>query len=306
MTGNNPRRIGILVGQETDWPEAFLAAVNGKQNDVIAELVQLGGTFLNKECPYNVIIDRISNEVPYYRAYLKHAAVQGCYVINNPFVWSADSKFYGLALAQQMGLPTPRTVALPNKYIRLGDAGPDAFRNLVYPMDWGGIIAYVGVPAVFKDINSGGQHLFHLVNDVDELIQRYDESGTHSMILQQYLESARHVHCLVIDQKAVLPLHFDRENGRYQPHLDHIPETLQTQLQQHALALTQAYQYDINLVEFVLQGDLPYVTNCTNAAPIINRSLMSAAQFDWSIQQMASLALDRALNPIRQKSLRDF
>lgn len=306
MTAETPRRIGILIGQETDWPDAFLAAVNESQSDVQAELVKIGGTFLENECPYTVIIDRISNEVPYYRAYLKYAALQGCHVINNPFIWSADSKFYGLALARLLGMSAPRTVALPNKFIRLSDAGPDAFRNLAYPMDWEGIVAYVGVPAIFKDINSGGQHLFHLVNDVDELIQRYDESGTHSMILQQFIQSDQHVHCMVIAQKEALLLRYDRENGRYFPALDALSETAQQQIRQNALTLTQAYQYDINLVEFVLQDGTPFVTNCTNSAPAISRSIMSEAQFDWSVQKMADLAIRRSKNPPKQKSLRDF
>jgi hypothetical protein len=300
MTAEKPRRIGILIGQEKDWPDAFLSAVNESQSEVTAELVQIGGTFLENDCPYTVIVDRTSNEVPYFRAYLKHAALHGCYIINNPFTWSADSKFFGLALARQMGLMAPRTVALPNKFIRLSDAGPDAFRNLAYPMDWEGIIAYVGVPAVFKDINSGGQHFFHLVHNVDDLIQRYDESGTHSMILQQFLQSDQHVHCMVVDEKEVLLLHHDRENGRYHPHPLNLPETLQQQISQNAIALTQAYHYDINLVEFVIQDGQPYVTNCTNAAPIINRTIMNDAQFDWCIQQMASLAINRAQNPSRQ------
>lgn len=309
MTTENPRRIGILIGQEQDWPEAFMAAINDNLENVTAELVKISGTFLDNECPYTVILDRISNEVPYYRAYLKFVALQGCHIINNPFTWSADSKFYGLALARSLGMAAPRTVALPNKYIRLNDAGPDAFRNLAYPMDWAGIIDYVGVPAVFKDINSGGQHLFSMVNDVDELIQRYDESGTHSMILQQFIQSSQHIHCMVVDGKdgkEALMMGYDRENGRY--HLDppNLPKTIQQQIRQNAITLTQAYQYDINLVEFVIQDGVPYITNGSNAAPAINRDIMNDTQFTWCVQQMADLAIRRAQNPPKQKGLHDF
>lgn len=309
MTTDNPRRIGILIGQEQDWPDAFMAAINNSQENVTAELVKIGGTFLENTCPYTVIVDRISNEVPYYRAYLKFAALQGCHIINNPFIWSADSKFYGLAMARRLGMAAPRTVALPNKFIRLSDVGPDAFRNLAYPMNWEGIIAYVGVPAVFKDINSGGQHLFYLVNDVDELIQRYDESGTHSVILQQFIQSSHHIHCMVVDGregKEALLMGYDRENGRYHPKLTNLPETIQQTIRQNAITLTQTYQYDINLVEFVIQDDIPYVTNGSNSAPAINRDIMTKAQFDWCLQHMADLAIRRAQNPPKQKGLHDF
>jgi len=306
MTTNEPKRIGILIGRETEWPDAFLQAVNQSGENVVAELVKVGGTFMDDDCQYDVIIDRISNEAPYYRAYLKYAALCGSFIINNPFIWSADSKFYGIALVNKLGMTSPRTVALPNKYIRLQDAGPDAFRNLVYPMNWEGIVDYVGVPAIFKDINSGGRHVVYRVHDIDELVQRYDESGTHTMILQELIESDVHIHCLVIGQREVLALQYDVANGRYLPELTHTNDKLNTQLVQDALTLTRAYQYDVNMVEFVVKDGRSFVINSTNPTPVIDHQLMTAAQFDWCINEMAKLAIDRAHTPSRQKTLSDF
>ncbi len=62
------KKIGLLIGQEWEWPEAFMAAINGSDANVTAELVQLGGTFMGEPCTYDVIIDRISHEIPSYRA----------------------------------------------------------------------------------------------------------------------------------------------------------------------------------------------------------------------------------------------
>lgn len=306
MTTNEPKRVGILIGRETDWPDAFLAAINKSEKNVVGELVQIGGTFMDDPCPYDVIVDRISNETPYYRAYLKYAALRGCFIINNPFIWSADSKFYGIALVNKLGMISPKTVALPNKYIRLQDASPDAFRNLQYPMNWEGIVDYVGVPAVFKDINSGGRHVVYRVHDVDELIQRYDESGTHTMILQELIESDLHIHCLVIGQSDVLTLQYDLENGRYLPQLTFSDHTLAQQLVQDALTLTREYQYDVNMVEFVISDGRTYVINSTNPTPVIDRELMTEQQFDWCIAKMVDLAVNRAHNPPLQKTLSDF
>ncbi|MBK6713381.1 MAG: hypothetical protein WBO48_22645 [Candidatus Promineifilaceae bacterium] len=306
MTSKEPKRVGILIGREEEWPDAFLEAVNKTDQGVVAELVQIGGTFMDEECPYDVIVDRISNETPYYRVYLKYAALQNCYIINNPFVWSADSKFYGIALVNQLGMTTPRTVALPNKYIRLKEVGPDSFRNLAYPMDWEGIVNYVGVPAIFKDINSGGRHVVYRVRDVDELIQRYDESGTHTMILQQLIESDIHIHCLVIGQEEVLTLQYDQENGRYHPQVTYDNPSILAKLTQDARTLTRAYQYDINMVEFVIKDNQPYVINSTNPTPVIDHQLMTDEQFDWCINSTAKLVIERAHRPPFQKTLRDI
>ena len=55
--------------------------------------------------PYAVIVDRISHDVPFYRSYLKNAVLTGTQVINNPFWWSADDKFFNYALAEKSAWP---------------------------------------------------------------------------------------------------------------------------------------------------------------------------------------------------------
>ena len=87
-------KVGLLVGREWSFPPAFLEEVNNRRDGVHAEYVQLGGTAMNEPCPYAVVIDRISHEVPYYRSYLKNAVLQGATVVNNPFMWTADDKFF--------------------------------------------------------------------------------------------------------------------------------------------------------------------------------------------------------------------
>ncbi len=86
------KKVGLLCGREYSFPPAFIARVNqlGKADGVAAEFVKLGGTKMNEPAEYSVIVDRISHEVDYYRGYLKHAVLQGTYVINNPFWWTAD------------------------------------------------------------------------------------------------------------------------------------------------------------------------------------------------------------------------
>ena len=59
---------------------------------------------MNEANPYAVIVDRISHEIPYYRTYLKNAVLQGTVVVNNPFWWSADDKFFGACLLDKLGI----------------------------------------------------------------------------------------------------------------------------------------------------------------------------------------------------------
>src|SRR5204862_436360 len=82
--------------------------------------------------------------VEYYRAFLKHAVLEGTYVINNPFWWTADDKFFNYAVAQRVGVAVPKTVVLPQKSYPAGiDLTSDSLRNLGFPIDWDGLLDYV-------------------------------------------------------------------------------------------------------------------------------------------------------------------
>ena len=137
-------RIGVLRGRENSFPDAFIAKVNSMSKGVTAEFVHLGGTKLNEPVPYRVILDRMSHEVPYYSVYLKMAALQGTYCINNTFWRTADDKFFGYAAAEKLGIAEPKTVVLPNRSY-VDDVTAESLRNL-WPTDFSMYLEHVGVP----------------------------------------------------------------------------------------------------------------------------------------------------------------
>lgn len=296
------KKIGLIIGPETDWPMAFITAVNNSNQGIMAELVKLDATVMDVVSEYAVIIDRMSHKVPYYRVYAKHAAMHGAYVINNPFTWDVDSKFVGTAVLARLGLKSPRTVVLPNKQVDC-ETTPNTFRNLKYPMNWGEIIDYVGVPAIYKDVYSGGRQFASRVHNVDELIQRYDESGTRTTVLQQIIDSNQNLHAFVFGQEHVMLLHYSQQTGTYLPGMLSQKNGLGKKLVEDALQITQAYGYDMNLVEFVVKNDEIYVINNTSPAPDIDRHLMTAEQFDWCVHTMVQVAIERAQRPLPQQTL---
>src|SRR6266568_3613872 len=97
-------KVGLVVGREWSFPPKFIEEVNKRDQGVVAEYAKLGGTRMNEPCPYAVLIDRISHEVPYYRSYLKNAVLQGSTVINNPFMWTADDRVLEATLAAKLGV----------------------------------------------------------------------------------------------------------------------------------------------------------------------------------------------------------
>ena len=60
------KRVGILVGRELTFPEALIKSINERGGgETVAELVKVGGVRLDEPRRYDLIIDRISHEVPF-------------------------------------------------------------------------------------------------------------------------------------------------------------------------------------------------------------------------------------------------
>ena len=182
-----PKRIGLMVGREWSFPPAFMEEVNRRDAGAIAEFVKIGAVAMDDATGYDVIIDRISHEVPYYRSYLKQQVVRGVTVVNNPFMWTADDKFFGAALAASLGVASPKTLALPNKSYVPGIVPSESLRNLVYPLDWQGIVDYIGLPCVLKDAHGGGWRGVYVCHSLEELIHHYDNSGLLTMVVQEFI-----------------------------------------------------------------------------------------------------------------------
>src|ERR687887_2459383 len=184
------RVVGLLVGRENTFPQPFIDVVNdrGANRGVRAEMAVLGGAAELEEPHYAVIVDRISHEVPYFRAHLKSAALMGTVVVNDPFWWEADEKFFECTLARKLGVAVPKTVVLPNKAY-IPDIDPTvSLRNLQFPLDWEGIVAYTGLPAVLKPNTGGGWKDVHIVDSLGQLVTAYDQTGLKTMILQEVID----------------------------------------------------------------------------------------------------------------------
>ncbi|HLQ62724.1 MAG TPA: hypothetical protein VK131_12765 [Candidatus Acidoferrales bacterium] len=292
---SQPRRIGLLIGRENTFPGPFIDAVNrkGQADGISAELAVLGGTSELEEPYYAVLIDRISHEVPYYRAHLKQAALMGSVVINDPFWWQADEKFFECTLARKLGVAVPKTVVLPNKQY-IPDIDPSqSLRNLQYPLDWEQIAAYTGMPAVLKPNTGGGWKDVFVVQTVEELITAYDQSGLKTMILQEFIDWDDYLRCICIGRENVYPLRYNprAEFGeRYV--ISRPPEgRLREQAVADARKLVEALGYDMDTVEFAVRGGTLYAIDFLNPAPDFDSFSIKEDNFNWVLEKMSDLVI---------------
>jgi hypothetical protein len=299
------KRVGLLVGRETSFPEALIAEINRRELGVHAEMIKLGATPMNAACYYDVILDRISHEVPVYQSYLKNALLQGVYVINNPLWRIADDKFFGTSLAAAMGVAVPKTVVLPNKEYIPGVVS-ETLRNLDHPLNWDRILEYTGLPAVLKTHWGGGWKDVYVVSSKDEMLHHYNQSGLLTLILQEYVRWEQYVRVIVVGRQSVLPVlwnpsvpHHERYSAP-QPPLTH---DLRARIESDALKLCDALGYDMNTVEFAVRDGIPYAIDFMNSAPDFDISSLGEGYFDWTVDKMADTIIRVALAPRQEPRL---
>ena len=293
-----PKKIGVMVGRENTWPQAFIEEINRRDADCIADFVQLDGTRMAEKVDYAVIVDRISHEIPYYRTFLKTAMLSGTYIINNPFWWSADDKFVGATIATQLGVAHPRTVALPSHSYIEGIVHPDSLRNLKERIPWEEHVAYVGgFPLILKPSSGGGFKSVYKLNSMEELWRAYDETGTECMMLQEFIAWEKYARCFVIGREKVLVMKFDVSApypNRYFDEPDFLTPAEHERVAGDALKITRALGYDMNTCEFAVRDGIPYAIDFTNPAPDMDYWSLKEKFFNWAVNAMADLAIEKA------------
>ena len=294
------KKIGILFGRERSFPMAFIERVNSRNApDIIAEPVHIDKVIQGAAVEYDVIIDRISQDVPFYRSFLKNAAICGTAVINNPFWWSADEKFFNNCLAVQIGVPVPKTVILPS-YELPADTIPESFANLAYPLNWEKIFTYVGFPAYMKPYAGGGWKNVYKLHNKEEFFHIHKETGQLVMLLQEEIIFDAYYRCYCIGGKYVHIMPYEPRNPhhlRYKCDFNPSPDLVH-QMEEIVRRLNQYLGYDFNSVELAIRDGVPYAIDFCNPAPDADRPSVGDDNFEWVVDTAATYAIERALTHI--------
>jgi glutathione synthase/RimK-type ligase-like ATP-grasp enzyme len=291
------KKIGILFGQERSFPMAFIEKVNSKGIDgIMAEPVRIDKAVQGEPTEYAVIFDRISQDVPFYRTYLKNAALAGTTVINNPLWWSSDDKYFNNCLMTKVGVPVPKTVIIPSRDLPK-DTSDQSFSNLAYPLDWETIFNYVGFPAYMKPFEGGGWKNVYRLANADEFFEKHGETGQLVMLLQEEIVFEEYYRCYCIGRKHVRIMSYEPRNAhhlRYAADFKPSAERLR-QMEDIVLRINHYLGYDFNTVELAVRDGIPYAIDFCNPAPDAERSSVGEDNFEWVVETAANYAIEKAL-----------
>lgn len=277
---------------------AFIEEVNKRGiENVTAEPVRIDKSVQGEKPGYAVILDRISQDVPFYRTWLKNAALTGTAVINNPFWWSADDKYFNNCLMTQIGVPVPKTVILPS-YQLPTDTTNESFSNLAYPLDWDGIFNYIGFPAYMKPYAGGGWKSVYRLGSKEEFYEKHQETEQLVMLLQEEIVFTEYYRCYCIGRKHIRIMSYEPRNPhhlRYQANFNPSPERIR-QMEDIVLRINEYLGYDFNTVELAVRDGIPYAIDFGNPAPDAERSSVGEENFAWVVETAANFAIEKALS----------
>jgi hypothetical protein len=296
------KRIGLLFGMEDTFPWALIDRINtlGLSKSVQASAVEISYLKDDGVFQYDLVLDRISHEVPFYRTLLKCAAASGVKVVNNPIWWSADDKFFDNLVAKAAGVAVPRTVLLPHKQ-HPPNTEDKSFRNMRY-VNWDEVFTYLGWPIFMKPAYGGGWKDVYKVHDPSEFFAAYDQTRDLTMMAQEAIEFDAYFRCYVLGRKRVRIMQYDPKKPH---HLRYVadfktPKSLDERMHRDAIALCEGLGYDMNTVEFAVRDGIPYAIDFMNAAPDADRASVGDENFEWMVENMAEVLIEQVTS---QKSL---
>jgi len=292
------KKIGVLRGTENAFPEALIARINEEYDgsEVAAEHVTLDAVCLEGESGYDVILDRVSHDVPFYRSFLKWAALHGTTVVNNPFWASADDAFVDATAAAALGLTVPKSVILPHKH-RPAQTEASTFRNLRFPVDWPAVFSCVGFPAVLKAHN-GGRRSVTLVHSPEQFFAAYDASGTACMMIQEAVTYESYFRCTCIGRSDVHVMRYNPEApvGRRTLDVpqDKLPAPLKRRLERDTKTLCRALGTDMNTVELAVRDGVPIFIDTASGLPDADSASIGEESFEWIVRATAAFLVETA------------
>ena len=287
------KRIGILFGMEDSFPWALANAINERAGDTVeggpAEIsfIKDDGVF-----PYDLILDRISHEVPFYRTYLKCAAASGVRIVNNPIWWSADDKFFDNLVAKAANVAVPRTVLLPHKQYP-PNTEAKSFRNMKW-VNWDEVWSYLGWPIFMKPAYGGGWKDVYKVHNPQEFFDAYDQTRDLTMMAQEAIEFDTYYRCYVLGRKRVRIMAYDPKQPHHLRYVadDKGTDALRERVHRDAIALCEGLGYDMNTVEFAVRDGVPYAIDFMNCAPDAERTSVGEENFAWMVSNMAEVLIE--------------
>jgi hypothetical protein len=288
--------IGLLLGAEEDWPQAFEAllqrvgpvTLDGHEHEFGSRRLTIEPFDLNDPVRVGLVIDRLAYWYYHPREWLKKAALMnGTYLLNSPFTFQSMEKHSAYCAMLRLGLKIPRTVLVP--YKNPVDNVRWAYTSATYnrPFDLDAIAADLGYPLYMKPFDGGGWRGVSRINTNADLHRAYDESGEMLMHLQATIEYEKFARALSIGAETMVmdfrpdePMH-----NRYAVSHNFLSPSAGHQAVAISRIVNAFFGWEFNSCEMLVQGDSVHPIDYANACPDVALTSLHY-YFPWAISAL--------------------
>jgi D-ala D-ala ligase C-terminus len=272
--------IGLLLGAEEDWPQAFeeilrrvgpIRDADGQTHELISERLTIEPFDLTDPVRTDLVIDRLAYWYYHPREWLKKAALMDdVYLLNSPFTFQSMEKHAAYCAMMRLGLKVPETVLVPFK--NPVDNARWAYTAERYnrPFDLDGIAERLGYPLFMKPYDGGAWVGVSKIRNSEELHAAYDASGGRLMHLQKAVEGydvfTRSLsigpETLVMKFRPELPMH-----DRYEVAHNFLDADTGAEVVTISRLVNAFFRWEFNSCESLVRGSDVFPIDYANACP---------------------------------------
>jgi hypothetical protein len=296
VTDRSRHLIGLLLGAEEDWPQAFEAllqrvgpvTIDGHEHEFGSRRLTIEPFDLNDSVRVGLVIDRLAYWYYHPREWLKKAALMnGTYLLNSPFTFQSMEKHSAYCAMLRLGLKIPRTVLVP--YKNPVDNVRWAYTSATYnrPFDLDAIADDLGYPLYMKPFDGGGWRGVSRINNQDDLHKAYDESGEMLMHLQATVEYDKFARALSIGAETMVmdfrpdePMH-----NRYAVSHDFLSPAAGHEAVAISRIVNAFFGWEFNSCEMLVKGDSVHPIDYANACPDVAVTSLHY-YFPWALSAL--------------------
>jgi len=114
------------------------------------------------------------------------------------------------------------------------------------------------------------------------------------------VEFDEYYRCYVVGQENVHIMKYDPKAPHHERYVKGNPppssEALRVRMEKDAQTLCRALGYDLNTVEFAVEGGVPFAIDFLNPAPDAEITSVGQENFDWIVDALAEMAVKKALS----------
>ncbi len=280
--------VGILEFRSDRFINDVVSRLSGTQ----VEFMSLAGERAPVERAYRVVVDRLSFSYPFLKEIMKSLALNGTYVINNPFAASSTNKFIEIHLGNRLGLPFPKTILLPDQ------SSADETEGLVSQPSLEQVVEELGLPCILKPFDGYAWEDVHVVRSSEELKETYRSLRSRRILMaQELIRYKEYFRVFCFDKRDVLFIKWIPKPlamGHYLHYDESIIGDAKYGLTELTIQLNQALDLDVNVVEWCVdEAERWWIIDAFNEVPEVIPEALPPDYYGWVVDRFAACINDK-------------